>query len=135
MKPGKITIIVFQGTFVSAADGTLRRYLLSDLSEAQRKQIGQASRVRVAIQTTSRTTNCRLLIRLFETAGLTRPTALGSGYTAFYTSSNIETEYPQPFTIDGPYCDNVDLALDVLASTGSTQQTFQGTVALTLFFD
>ncbi|MCK6507490.1 hypothetical protein L6R53_29680 [Myxococcota bacterium] len=110
----------------------MRAYLASD--EA-RRLAGESTSMRISVQTTSRTANCQLVIKLYDTAGPLRPTGLSPGYAATFTSSAITTDFPLPVQINGPYCHNVDIVLEVSASSGSVEQVFQGTITVTLFFD
>lgn len=132
MRKVKSSVVVFDGTYTSNADGTAARYLVTDTI---REGLGQASSLRLAIQTSSRSANARLKFRLFETSGPRRPTALGANYAAFFTSADITAAAPQPIQISGPFADNVDLALDVSASTGSAEEQWTGTVYIVRYFD
>lgn len=132
MKTIKQSVTLFVGTFNSGAAGAVRVYLASDDA---RRLVGQATSLRISVQTTSRTTNCQLVIKLYDTAGPLRPTGLDVGYAATSTSSPITSNFPLPIQINGPFCDNVDIVLEVSASSGSAVETFQGTITATLFFD
>ena len=132
MKTVKQSIVLFSGTFNSGASGAVRVYVSAD--EA-RRLVGQATSMRVSVQTTSRTTNCQLVLKLYDTAGPLRPTGLDVGYAATFTSSPVTSNFPAPIQVPGPFCDNVDIILEVSASSGSAVETFQGTVMGTLFFD
>jgi len=131
MRSVKSSLLVMEGVFSSGPSGAIRAYLASD---EVRKVIGQASSVRVSVLTTARTANCQLVLKLYESAGPVRPTGLDSSYPPFFTSSALTTDFPQPFDISGPFCDNVDLLLEVSAATGTFVETWQGTIYMTLFF-
>jgi hypothetical protein len=135
MRAKKLTITLFSGAFSSEINGAAVRSLLSDLNDEARKALGEASDLRIAVQTDSRTPNARLKLRMFETAGPRRPTALGAGYPAFWTGPDMDTPAPTPATIAGPFCTNIDMALDVSASSGTAQETWQGTISATAFFN
>ena len=132
MRTVKSSLLVLEGLFTSGPNGVTRVYLASD---DVRKLIGQASSVRVSVLTTNRTTNAQLVIKLYDTAGPVRPTDLDSAYAAFFTSAALTSNFPAPINIAGPFCDNVDLALEVSASTGTNVETWQGSITMTLFFN
>lgn len=117
---------------MSGAAGAVRAYLASD---EVRRLLGESTSMRISVQTSSRTSNCQLVLKLYDTAGPQRPTGLSPGYAATFTSSAVTTEFPLPIQVNGPYSSNVDLVLEVSASSGSAEQTFQGTITVTLFFD
>lgn len=130
----KVSVVLFNGVFVSNADGSALRYLFSDLSTEDRALLGKATSMRIAVQTRSRTSTARLVIRFYETSGPRRPTALGAGYQPFFTSANIDTASPVPMNITGPFCDNVDFALDVSDSGAAALQSWDGVITVVLFF-
>jgi hypothetical protein len=131
----KVPFVLFNGVFISNADGSALRYLFSDLSNEDRALLGKATSMRIAVQTRSRTGTARLVIRFYETSGPRRPTALGTGYQPFFTSPNIDTSTPVPMNITGPFCDNVDFALDVSDSGAAALQSWDGVITVVLFFN
>ncbi len=131
----KVSFTLFNGVFISNSDGTALRYLFSDISNEDRALLGKSTGMRVAVQTRSRTGGTRLVIRMFETAGPRKPTSLGAGYPAFFTSANLDTAAPSPMNITGPYCDNVDFALDVSDIGAAALQSWDGIITVVLFFN
>lgn len=133
MRMSKTTVVLFEGNFFSNTDGTARRYWLSSFGETARKAVGGAAQVRVSLEMPQRTPNAKLKLYLFET-GLSRlPSALDPSYQAFFTSPDLTTAFPQPFNIVGPFADNVDLALDVSASSGTQLEQATARIVGTLF--
>lgn len=122
---------MFSGVFTSGAAGAVKAYLATD---EVRRLLGESTSMRISVQTSSRTANCQLVFKLYDTAGPQRPTGLGPGYAATFTSSAVTTDFPLPIQVNGPYSSNVDLVMEVSASSGSAVEIFQGTITITLFF-
>ncbi len=128
----KTTILLFEGTFVSDSSGGIRSYLATDET---RRLFGQASSARVSVVGTSMTSTARVQVRFFDTATpKVRPTELEQGYAHFDTTGTITTLTPAPHDVTGPFCDNVDIVLEVDDTAAASKQDWTGAVYATLFY-
>lgn len=133
MRTIKSSVTLFDGAFPSNSNGALRMYLVPD---QVRKLVGQASRLRISVVGTQRTANAQLTLKLYDTADASkRPSELAVGYAPSFTSAAITSLTPQPIDVAGPFCDNVDIVLEVQASTGTADEEWRGTISATLFLD
>ncbi len=133
MRTLKTHVLLFEGTFRTTTNGGARTFLATD---EVRRLVGQASRIRISIIGTDRTANAELTLRIYDTASPSaRPSEIDPGYAAFFTSAPIATLTPAPINVAGPTCDNVDLVLELKASSGTNLEEWTGAIYATLIFE
>lgn len=100
------------------------------------KSLGAAKAIRVQLIGYRITAGCELTLSMHETAhpGF-RPNEVVPGGTPFHTSNVITTLRPAPYTINGPFCDNVCFTLQIKHTTDAAQVEFDGQVYVTLILE
>lgn len=130
----KKSVLVFpRDTYQSQADGNIRTYVCRD---EVRRAMGQAKHIRFQLIGYRKSANARVTVKLWETPDPNlRPSEVVPGGTALFTGTAITALRSAPQQINGPFCDNVEMTLDIDEATPASQQEFDLEVWATLIIE
>ena len=129
----KSALVFPRDTYQSKSDGSTRTYVCRD---EVRRAMGQAKDIRFQVIGYRKTTNARLTVKLWETPDPNlRPSEVAPSVAAAFTSTTISTLRSAPQQINGPFCDNVEMTLDVDEATPASQQEFDLELWATLIIE